>query len=413
MSHNHALMLLPEIICNERDSKLETQKLHELSYWAYRFSSLVSIYNDHTLLLEIGRSIKLFNGLQHLIHLIKNDLSDFKIDAKIGIANTAKAAYVLSFNNKLNNRHYKIEPDQLKQAALKDLDISPKSIGQLHNCGFETIHDISNIPAAELGQRFGVEFLNYMDQLWGRVADPQICITPPEHFELSADFAEPISNLAWINQQIDRLLNDLQRFTMQRQLICRSFTWRFFHENNRLLQTVTIGLSAKQNNFDTLRELTDLKLANIELDWEFASIELSSTQLVPKQLFNDDLFSPQADQQQFNQLIDKLSNRLGHTALFRVRQADEHLPELANDRQHAERESSPEREDSLEREDSPEPKNSPERENSKQQRHSIQRSTTLAFTKTPKACPTTATTTPSRPVKHNPRSRSNHQSLVE
>ena len=279
---------------------------------------MVSLYNEHCLILEVGRSIKLFNGLNHLLHLIDSDLNNFKIEAESGVAHTPKAAYVLSFNTQASDKHTHHTINnallQLQSCAISNLDIEQKVIGKLHNCGFETLADIDTIPNIELGQRFGTEFLRYLDQVWGRTADPQIATTPPETFQVSADFAEPISNLNWIQQQLDRLLNDLDRFIRLRQLVCRSFTWRFYHENNRLLQTVTVGLSAKQNSADTFRQLTDLKLASIKLDWEFSSIELSSTQLVPVQLFNDDLFDPQPDYQQFNQLIDKLINRLGQTA---------------------------------------------------------------------------------------------------
>jgi len=349
MGINHALMLAPELIMVERDIKLESQKLIELSYWAYRFSSHISIYNECTLLLEIGRSIKLFNGLNHLLNLINNDLSGFAIQTSLGLAYTPKAAYLLSFEsptpqspqaNVRQDKQLKDSINRLNTCPVEHLEIQQKVIDQLHNCGFENLDDINHIPNAELGHRFGNDFLHYLDQLWGRIADPQIALTPPENFEASADFAEPIRNLAWIKQQLDRLLNDLQQFITQRQLICLSFTWRFYHENNRLLKTVTIGLSATQNKFETFQELSNLKLASIQLDWEFSSIELSSTQLAPIQLFHDDLFDPKIDQQQFKQLIDKLSNRLGHNALFRVRVAPEHLPELCNDRQYAVQESS-------------------------------------------------------------------------
>jgi protein ImuB len=340
MGINHALMLLPELCMLERDTALEVQKLQELSFWAYRFTSLVSIYNEHSLLLEIGKSSSLFNGLEHLLHLISSDIQDFQIDAARAVAHTAKAAYVLSFAKQAEVNLIDDSLQQLLKTPISCLDIEQKTKLKLGNCGFDTLADIDSITYADLGQRLGVEFLDYLDQLWGRVADPQIATTPPETFAVSADFAEPISNLTWINQQLDRLLEDLAQFITLRQLICRSFTWRFYHENNRLLQTITIALSsngsgAKQNCYKSFRELTDLKLDTIKLDWEFSSIELSSNQLVPAQLFNDDLFDPQPDQQKFQQLIDKLTNRLGANALFRVYSAAEHLPELANGRQHA------------------------------------------------------------------------------
>ena len=339
MSINHALMLLPKLHILERDPAREAQKLQELSYWAYRFTSVVSIYNDHCLLLEIARSSSLFNGLEHLLHLINCDIQNFKIDAMQAVAHTPKAAYVLSFAKQVETYSSGKTLEQLLKISIAYLDIEEKTKLQLNNCGFDTLEDIDSIPYTELGQRFDVKFLSYLDQLWGRIADPQIATTPPETFAVSADFAEPIRNLNWINQQIDRLLEGLVQFITVRQLICRSFIWRFYHENNRLLQTVTIGLSAKQNSCKTFRELTNLKLDTIKLDWEFSSIELSSNQLIPIQLLNDDLFDPQPDLQQFQQLIDKLINRLGSNALFRVYSAAEQLPELANGRQYAVHES--------------------------------------------------------------------------
>ena len=52
---------------HKRINKLqkETQKYQNLSHWAYRFSSLVSAYRHDSLLLEIGKSIKLFNNLNY------------------------------------------------------------------------------------------------------------------------------------------------------------------------------------------------------------------------------------------------------------------------------------------------------------------------------------------------------------
>ena len=333
MSINHALMLNPVIELHERDIKKEAIKLQELSHWAYRFTSLVSVYNDHTIALEIGRSIKLFNNLKVILNLAKHDLSSFKIVTKLGLAKTPKAAYVASFSGQQTLQQN--SQQTFRSSAIKHLDIDQKTINKLHNCGFKTLNCLQAIPKPELGSRFGKELVTYLDQFWGNIADPQIAITPPETFHANVDFAEPIRNLTWIQQQLDRLLVDLTQFAQLRQLICRSFTWRFYHENNRLLKTVTVMLSAKQNTLAVFKELTELKLAETQLNWEFSCIELSSTQLVPLQLFNDDLFSPQANQHQYNQLVDKLISRLGHNALTRVLPQSEHLPELANARRHA------------------------------------------------------------------------------
>lgn len=59
MSINYALMLAPQLRLIERDLALEAKKLQQLSHWAYQYTSLVSIKDDHTLLLELkGSRIK-------------------------------------------------------------------------------------------------------------------------------------------------------------------------------------------------------------------------------------------------------------------------------------------------------------------------------------------------------------------
>jgi len=231
MTVNHALMLCPDIILHTRDLQKEALKLLELSHWAYRFTSLVSQYNDHTLLLEIGKSKSLFKGIKHLIHLIKNDLSNFSITTKLGLANTPKAAYISSFSQASESQKATTE---IANISINHLDIEEKLINKLHYCGFRTLADLNSIPRTDLGARFGADFLHYLSQLNGELADPQTGITPPETFQVCADFSEPIRNVTWIQQQLDRLLSDLMQFITLRQLICRTFTWRFYHENNQL-----------------------------------------------------------------------------------------------------------------------------------------------------------------------------------
>jgi len=351
MNVSHALALDSELILHAREQHKEAQKYKNLSHWAYRFSSLVSAYREDSLLLEIGKSIKLFNNLNSIYNVITNDLNAFRITNKTGVGRTPKAAYAMSFASSSNATNSPI----LEECELAKLELNANTIKQLHRCGFSSLKDISNIPKVELGQRFGTELLRYLRQLYGSLADPQIAVIPPETFYSRVDFAEPINNLLWIQQQLDKLLTDLSDFINQRQFICHRFSWRFFlytpaegslltpaegsslphaegssYKNKTHTKTVTIALSAKQNNLQTLQSLSQLKLSRIKLDWEFSSIELSCTELSPKQLFNDDLFNSYADQEPFKQLVDRLRSRLGHKAVFSVQANAEQLPELAN-----------------------------------------------------------------------------------
>ena len=342
-SVDRALMLIPDIRFIQRDTNKEAQTLSSLNEWAYRFTSHVHVYNEHTLLLEIGRSLALFSGLKHLQHLIVQQLDDLAVDADYGLANTPKAAHLLSYCRQRNwqvNNH----KETLRYARLEHLAIDTKTITKLMHCGFNSLGDILNIPFSDLGQRFGKPLVNYLDQLLGKIADPIHINVPAEHFAAKVNFAEPIRNRTWIKQQVQRLLNDLVVFINDRNLVCRCFTWRFYSEKNHLLKTIDIRLSSSANDVDTFALLTELQFESAEMHWEFSAIELVSDSLIEKRQYINDLFqagSGSADQESISQLLDKLASRLGYNALYKVSVQAEHLPELVNQRCRIEQISSP------------------------------------------------------------------------
>ena len=343
MTLNHALVLNPELFIDVRQASAELQKQRALAYSMYRFTSLVSLHSEY-LLLEVGASISLFNGVNRLLNLISHELKELNTDYRLGLAYTPQAALLLShYVCDINDSALLVNSSQfLNKTEIKYLNIDTKIIKKLKACGFEYLAELTVIDRAELGVRFGAEFLLYLDHLFGRIADIQTPIIPPKTFEACMDFAEPISNSTWITQQLERLLTDLSKFIEKEQAICRGFVWRFFDDNNHLIETAMISLSTQKSAHSksgvtlqqavvgSMLELTQLKLDTLSMKWSFSRIELNSNQLLPKQFFNDDLFDPRPDEEQFKQLLNKLVNRLGEQAVVRVRPQQAHLPELKN-----------------------------------------------------------------------------------
>lgn len=347
MTANHAQLLIPALEIQECQPTLEQEKLTSLAHWAYQYTSLVSIH-DQALLLEVGKSIKLFNGLNRLLNLITHDLKRFCMASCLGVSHTPQAALLVSFNKPNTdlsciNASGNLFLPELHRAAIEHLAIEPKSIEQLLHCGFINLGDLSDIPNNQLGNRFGVAFLQYLDRLYGRVPDVQDAVIPPETFTANIDFAEPITNITWITQQLERLLMDLCGFIRRRQLVCQRFTWHFYDEKNQCIQSVTISLSQQSGtqashvnaNADrtlalSMLELTQLKIGTLKFSWSISRIELISKHFVAKQLFYNDLFDPKPDQQAFKQLLDKLVNRLGRSSVLQLQCHDEQLPEERN-----------------------------------------------------------------------------------
>ena len=299
MTHSQVLLISSEIILLERKFKPEDVALKKLCSLAYRYSSQITLYNPFCILLEIGKSIPLFRGMKHLIHLIANDLEQRNYDFELGLAHTPKAAYVLSFNktafNGLANQAGKPNStqilDQLNSCSISTLDVEASILNKLAGLGIQTLGELSEFCKMELSQRFGLEFLQYLEQLSGEQSDLQAWLTPTETFHMSLDFAEPISNRLWIQQQIEHLLAELHHFLVQRMLYCRSFIWRFYQQGNQLLETITINLSGKHHNLDSFIQLTALKLEQHPFASEITAIELLSTQLTTKEFTTPEISS--------------------------------------------------------------------------------------------------------------------------
>lgn len=322
-----------EIIRIERDTTLEGQRLIELAYWAHRFSSKVSIFNENTVLLEIGKSLKLFNGLQNLVQGCKNDLESFGLDCSLGVAHTPLASFILSHSRSkdLSITHC---PRRLDNALLSTIPINPNVLTKLENCGFTFLKDVKDVPLSELGSRFGLAFTQSLEKVYGLVSDPQIPISLPEYFTESTDFAEPISNISWIEEQLKIMLEKLIQFTEIRQLAYRSITWSLFREDLTAVDQVTIDLNAavratssQQSQINSLFELTQMKLSSLNLKLEFNRIELACDDLIPSALISRDLFDESEDKASFLALKEKLGARLGHNAMYQLNLKPKILPE--------------------------------------------------------------------------------------
>ena len=339
MTVSHGRMLVPAIEYLERKPSLEQAHLQQLAHWAYRYSPVISPYR-HSLLLDIGGCLRLFDGFSSLYRRICNDLAALGLEALAGVACTAKAAYVLSYAGDNGVRAAlsgqlgaDVSLRTLGQAPLGALDsllVGEQTVAHLRACGFACVQDIVDIPAAELGQRFGAALLDYLDRLLGRKPDPQQTIAPPETFYQQCDFSEPIHNRQWIDQCLAELLQQLCDFLRRRQLHCQGFDWHFYDTDNTLLEKLELSLAAKQNSLRVFKRLTDLQLEKITFRRELTRIELSSNKLLPMRLLPDDFFNPGTGCDEVLQLIDKLKTRLGRQAVVQLQVCPEYLPELRN-----------------------------------------------------------------------------------
>jgi protein ImuB len=83
----------------------------------------------------------------------------------------------------------------LQSLALETLAPSPFLLDILKNWGIRTLGELTRLPREEIGQRLGLEALSLWDRAAGRSAKMLQLVQPPETFDESIDFEQPLEAL--------------------------------------------------------------------------------------------------------------------------------------------------------------------------------------------------------------------------
>ena len=324
----------------DRDHEREQATLAQLAQWAYRFTPTVSIKTPNTLLLETGATLKLFRGLPPILQHIEEDLDAQGFSYRLGIADTPKAAWLLAHNSTDGNpggldahhQQRRREPlsSTLASLPLQLLDCPPATLTRLQKPGFKTLGELLALPRAALGKRFGRDFIHYLERVLGEVPDPQITIEPEKRFRHALPFIDPIHRSETLLFPMQRLLDELARFLLSRQLDCSTFSWEL-EQQDADTTVLPIQLSRPRHDRDTFLSLTRTRLDTFKLQAPVTALTLdchcfSHSEHVSEQLFDD---SARRDRQSMEELLDKLRARLQQRQIYTLACRGEYVPELA------------------------------------------------------------------------------------
>lgn len=356
------------------NSAHEQARLTFIAEVLYRFSSDVSLEAPDAIVLEAGRSLKLFGDLGHLIESIQSACTALGHLTTVRAGATPLAALALTRSN----------ADTLPEVALRHLacGLQPaqpgtdkavntgqvinrlpnKLIERLGNMGITRLGQILDLPRTELAHRFGRSFATWLDRLTGQAPDPRITILPPETFDESVHLLEPIRDKATLEVPMQHLLNELGQWLIARQLGAEALVWSFSaHTSSHRSGTegtrpgstsaracMPVRFTRAQQQPRAFAGISWLKLAETPLPDEVLSIGLKARRLQPwttqsHNLFPDALLAmpgsadasgentgdAPVDSSTCIELLDQLSARLGETACVRLEAIDCHVPEEA------------------------------------------------------------------------------------
>lgn len=338
----------------ERNQVKEKAALHVLCEQLYQFTPHIEYYcSTHTaesaLLLEVSSCLALFSGLKNLTNKIARFFERTPHQYSIGLAHTAKAAWLLSFADiEITGEETKATYIQrLNALPIDTLFDYPKAMEALDKTGFSTLGDVARQiegnSLASFRKRLGAEFTNVLCEIYdidqnfqqsSLFVKPRDIYHPDEKFDEEIEFEYPVTLVDQLKPSIEILLQKLGEYLRKRQKQCQYIVWSI-SDIYKKKENLTVNSDTPQSQWQLLYDLSLIQFENKELPFEVDTIRLTCTHSMPLQqrsqvLEFDQSHRRKSGTQDFAVTIAKLKARLGDAAVYKIGYQDSRLPELTN-----------------------------------------------------------------------------------
>lgn len=218
----------------------------------------------------------------------------------------------------------------LAPLPISALRLPVTTVTELNSLGIRKISDLMALPSAPLTRRFGKEVLAQLDAALGNTAEPISPSLPETSHIARLTFAEPIGWIEDIKTALDRLLQKLCQELEHAQRGARRLVF-ILHQPDGTTARIAIGTSRPNRTPTHLARLFAEHLHTIEIGFGVEDIVLAATITEPLDALQTEVFqTPQngtANPKTLDDLIDRLSNRLGSSNVLRPILRKSYLPE--------------------------------------------------------------------------------------
>jgi protein ImuB len=331
MDATRALLKQPELRLIERSKSEERRALRALADWSLQFSSTVHLNSARWLVwLEIGASLRYFEGLSALRARIEHGIAALNYSATLGIAPTLEAAALFSQdpNAQAITRREDIEP-QASSLNLGSLFMDDKTIEQLSASGLRTVGEVLDIPTQALARRFGTEVTDYLQRLLGHFADPRKSHRAAESYRRRYDFADPLQSVEGLLFPLRRIMLEFEGYLRARDRAIQRVDVTLRHRDSPE-SSFSLHTSAPMRDAARLFALLREKLERTSWESPVTEVIVQAAEFHAPEILQGDFFDDSQRQSAgWAALLDKLRARLGERAVRQLGLKDDHRPEQA------------------------------------------------------------------------------------
>lgn len=333
-----ARAIYPHLLAQWAEPDKDIARLQDLAKWCTRYTPWTNIEGKDGIWLDVSGCTHLFGGEASLCRDILKHLNRLQITARIGLADTAGAAWALShfgkkpFNiadiNQISQALAPLPPESLR--LNEDIALLLRRFG-LKSCG-----DLFDLPRAAVARRFshkdlGEAVLKRLDQALGKEEEPITPISPSPHYRTKINLPEPISTREAIENCLSSLSASLITILNEDQLGARALSFHCFRVDGTTTR-ISISLSAPSRSLPHMERLFAEKLQLIDPGFGIEMLCLNADTTEPltatQSNLHEDIHTDWAHKR-LDELIDRYKNRFGPANIRQLYSHHSHIPERA------------------------------------------------------------------------------------
>jgi protein ImuB len=330
-----ALSFLPGLVTALAEPVKDAAALRNLAEWCGRYSPWTAPDGSDGMRVEITGSAHLWGGERALAVDLKTWLDRQRVAGRIAIADTIGAAWAIAHFAETNESIVIVSPGEARAALaplpVEALRLDADVVQGLRRVGLKRVADLATMPRDALARRFGETVMQRLDQAFDNIPEPLSPLgeTPSRRVRLS--FAEPITEPADLMLATERLTADLVHRLAQEGMGARRLDLAF-HRIDGQVERIRLGTARPSREPRHLAALFREQLDTVDPGLGVEDMILAAFAVEPLPPEQIRLAGGPSGEttEGIAQLLDRLGNRLGPTALSRLEPRESHIPERAS-----------------------------------------------------------------------------------
>jgi protein ImuB len=320
----HQLQLVPHQV------EQEQQQLEQLAQLLYQYCADIALQPDSGLLLKLSPMLALYGGALQFWQQLQQVLQQAGYQYHFATAQQPLVARLLAQKgwDQFLLQSDKIQ-QQLKVLPLQQAQLPDKLQEQLQRLGLTRLGELLNIPQAELVRRFGVDMLQYLQQLTG--AKPALLqfIQPAEQFEQQLELLYEMERSDQLLGPLQHLFGLLQLYLQQRDQLAYQLELCLLQRQEQQQQLQLHSAQGEYQSKEWLK-LCELQLERLKLKKPVIQLKLILKRVGPRYAQYKTLFAGKQQLYSALQLVSLLQARLGKEQVKSPCLHNDLLPEQAS-----------------------------------------------------------------------------------